>query len=151
MAGDKTKTSEPRKVPITAWLRAVLGVRRAGPDGRELPADAYVFGDEAGGRIRHMQNAWRAACRRAGIEGLTFYDLRHEFTSSMLDAGVPIHKVRDWVGHKNIATNSIYANTTLSQLGDARFTFERRQTGTRLAQGPLEGGQPTVAEARIAE
>jgi integrase len=69
---------------------------------------------------------WRAACRRADIVGLSFHDLRHEFTSSMLDAGVPIHKVRDWVGHTNIATTSLYANTTLSHLGDARIVFERR-------------------------
>jgi integrase len=65
-----------------------------------------VFGDEVGGRVRYVKTAWRAACRRAGIEGLTFHDLRHEFTSAMLDAGVPIHKVRDWVGHKNIATTA---------------------------------------------
>jgi len=87
LPADKTKTSEPRKVPITARLRAILDFRRIGPDGEEQSPDAYVFGDEAGGRIKNVKTAWRAACRRAGIEGLNFHDLRHEFTSAMLDAG----------------------------------------------------------------
>jgi integrase len=85
--------------------------------------------------IKNVKTAWRAACWRAGMEGLNFHDLRHEFTSSMLDAGVPVHKIRDWVGHKNVATTSIHANTTLSHLQDALTTFERR-TGTRPAQTP---------------
>jgi hypothetical protein len=70
----------------------------------------------------------------------------------MLDAGVPIHKVRDWVGHKNIATTSIYANTTLSHLNDARAIFERRpapalETGAPLAQASnSEDGSPVAGD-----
>jgi integrase len=146
LPADKTKTSEPRKVLITSRLRAILEYRRIGPDGRELPADAFVFGDEAGGRVKYVKTAWRAACRRAGIEGLNFHDLRHEFTSAMLDAGVPIHKVRDWVGHRNIATTSIYANTTLSHLSDARTVFERR-TGAPPAHPSQSGGDRPLARA----
>ena len=137
-------------MPITARLRAVLDFRRIGPDGKEHAPDAYVFGDEVGGRIKYVRTAWKAACRRAAIEGLTFHDLRHEFTSAMLDAGVPIHKVRDWVGHKNIATTSIYANTTLSHLSDARAIFERR-TGASLAQPPNVGAAPPVAGGQTGE
>jgi hypothetical protein len=42
----------------------------------------------------------------------------------MLEAGVAIHKVRDWAGHRNIATTGLYANTTLMHLEDARKAFE---------------------------
>jgi integrase len=147
LPADKTKTNEPRKVPITSRLRAILDFRRIGPDGEEHPMDAYVFGDEAGERIKNVKTAWRAACRRAGIDGLNFHDLRHEFTSAMLDAGVPIHKVRDWVGHKNISTTSIYANTTLSHLEDALKTFERRETGAPLVHASHSDSDRPLARA----
>jgi site-specific recombinase XerD len=42
----------------------------------------------------------------------------------MLEAGIAIHKVRDWAGHRNIATTGLYVNTTLTYLGDARRAFE---------------------------
>ena len=56
----------------------------------------------------------------------------------------------DWVGHKKIATTSIYANTTLSHLSDARAIFERstgagdwRTAGTSEFRGPSGGcGRP---------
>jgi integrase len=135
LPADKTKTNDPRIVPITERLRAVLEYRRFGTDGRELPLDAYVFGNEVGERVGRVYTAWRATCRRAGIVGLTFHDLRHEFISRMLDAGVPIHKVRDWAGHRNIATTGIYANTTLSHLDEARRQFEEhRAVCTNVAQ-----------------
>ncbi len=69
LPADKTKTSEPRAVPVTARLRAILDFRRIGPDGGEQPQDAYVFGNEVGERVKNGRTAWRAACRRAGISG----------------------------------------------------------------------------------
>lgn len=149
LPADKTKTNDPRIVPLTSRLRAVLDFRRTGPDGTEHGPDAYVFGNEAGERVGRISRAWRAACRRAKIENLHFHDLRHECISRMLDAGVPIHKVRDWAGHKNISTTGIYANTTLAHLDEARKQFEeRRPIGTRLAQ-PADpagsSGDATVA------
>ena len=131
LPADKTKTADPRLVPITAKLRAVLEYRKIGPDGKELGPDAYVFGNEVGESVGRITTAWNAACRRAGIEDLHFHDLRHEFISRLLEAGVAIHKVRDWAGHRNIATTGLYANTTLTHLEDARKTFE--------AYAPMDG------------
>jgi integrase len=128
LPADKTKTNEPRVVPVTARLRSILEARRVGPDGREQGPDAYVFGNAFGERVGRIYMAWRATCRRAGIEDLHFHDLRHEFISRMLEAGVPIHKVRDWAGHRNIATTGIYANTTQAHLDEARRRFEEHRT-----------------------
>jgi integrase len=55
----------------------------------ETAANAYAFGDEAGGRIGRVATAWRAACRRAGIAGLHFHDLQLEFASRLLESGAP--------------------------------------------------------------
>ncbi len=57
--------------------------RRKGPDGNDLAADAYVFGDETGKMIkkRWFNRRWRALCDSLKIEDLNFHDLRHESAS----------------------------------------------------------------------
>ena len=36
-------------------------MRRQGPDGEEHPADAYVFGNEAGEQVKDVKRAWQRA------------------------------------------------------------------------------------------
>jgi hypothetical protein len=54
---------------------------------------AFVFGDECGGQVKDFKTAWRLACKRAGIVGLRFHDLRREAGSRMMEAPGP-HKKR---------------------------------------------------------
>ena len=121
----KTKTNEARDVPMTARLRAVLDMRRHDPDGCEFGSNAYVFGNEVGEPIKTVKTAWRAACRRAQIQGLHFHDLRREFASRLLESGASDHDVRDWLGHANITTTSRYLATTRVRLQRTRERFER--------------------------
>lgn len=44
----KAKDKELRRIPIQPELQEVLNRRRKGPGGNDLPADAYVFGDDTG-------------------------------------------------------------------------------------------------------
>jgi hypothetical protein len=57
LPADKTKTTDPRKVPITPRLRAILEYPRTGPDGREHGPDQYVFGNEVGERVGRVYTA----------------------------------------------------------------------------------------------
>ena len=122
-----TKTREARAVPITQRLRAVLEMRRTGPDGRTFGRDHHVFGNEVGEPIGTVRTAWVATCRRAGIEDLHFHDLRREFASRLLEAGAAQHDVRDWLGHANITTTSQYLKSTPVRLQKVRAMFEKRQ------------------------
>ena len=81
---DSTKTQTARVVPMSVRLKAILEMRRTDPDGRMFPEDAYVFGNEIGEPIRSIKTAWRSSCRRAGITGLRFHDLRREFASRVV-------------------------------------------------------------------
>ena len=67
LRAEATKTNTTRAVPISQRLKAILEMRRHGPDGKELGPDAYVFGTETGERRRDTRNAWLAACEKAGI------------------------------------------------------------------------------------
>lgn len=141
----KTKTRRDRVVPISTRLKAILEVRRHDPAGVELPATAYVFGNDIGGRAASIKTAWRFACERANLVDLHFHDLRREAGSRWLEGGVPLQTVRDWLGHTNVAQTSTYLASTMQGQHDAMARFEQRRESlqrsatdseTRVPSGP---------------
>lgn len=58
-----------------------------------------------GNHIRSMKTAWIAACRRAGLPGTIFHDLRRCAVKNLEAAGVPRSVAMKLTGHK---TESIY-------------------------------------------
>jgi len=76
--------------------------------------------------VKRVTTAWRAACRRAGLEDLHFHDLRREFASRLLESGASNHAVRDWLGHTNLTTTNRYLSTCRVHLLQARALFEQR-------------------------
>jgi integrase len=42
--------------------------------------------------------AWRKACKRAGLAGLRFHDLRHTWASWLMQAGVPAYAIQSLGG-----------------------------------------------------
>lgn len=111
-----TKTHTMRAVPISQRLRAILEMRRYGPDGKELGPDAFVFGTEVGERRRDTRNAWLTACEKAGITDLHMHDLRRECGSRLLESGAGLHEVREWLGHTDIGTTGRYLAVTAESL-----------------------------------
>ena len=69
-----TKNGEARTVPLSSRAVAVLEALPRSADGRVFPISAQA-----------VKLAWGRACRRAGIEGLHFHDLRHEATSRLAE------------------------------------------------------------------
>ena len=78
LPGTKTKTKRPRRIPISAALHAVLVRRLTRPAGESYEPQDYVFGTAAGTRVKDIKTAWRASCRRAGIQNLRFHVRRRD-------------------------------------------------------------------------
>lgn len=56
-----------------------------------------------------FSKALRSAVRRAGIsKRVTMHVLRHSYATHQLERGVPLHKLRDLLGHNDISTTEIY-------------------------------------------
>ncbi len=144
----QTKTRRDRRVPISGRLRAMLDMRRTDPAGLPLPPDARVFGSEAGERVKDVKRAWQTAVLKShGYRprytatgqldetsrksyrriDLHFHDLCREAGSRWLEGGVPLHVVRDWLGHANVAQTSTYLATTARTQHDAMRQFEERR------------------------
>src|SRR5258708_2998955 len=130
----KAKDREERKLPILPELRDVLDRRRKGPDGHPLPADAHVFGDDTGRltAIERLCARWRDVCAKAKVVNLHLHDLRAEFGSRMIEAGVPIHQVRDALGHANVSMTSTYLRSRTDSLDDAYGQLRQHRKGLKL-------------------
>jgi integrase len=97
-SGD-TKTDEPRVIPLGPSMRDTLA---ACPRG--LGATA-IFLHPATGRSYApgtVSMAFQRACRRAGVTGATFHDLRHTFVTNARRAGVDYFRIMAMTGHKTL-------------------------------------------------
>lgn len=159
----KTKTRRDRRIPISTRLRAILEMRRFDPSGTPLAPGHYVFGTAIGTRVMSFKRAWNTAVLKAhGHEpaytetanltaesraamaaiDLHFHDLRREAGSRWLDGGVPLHTVRDWLGHTSIAQTSTYLAGTMQTQHDAMTRFEAHQAALqRIATKAGKGGR----------
>ena len=158
------KDDEDRYIPITGRLQAVLTMTTHDPAGRPFGPEAYVFGDELGQAIKSPKRAWQTAVLKAHghrpewVKGkqrlapvsqhayaeidLHFHDLRHEAGSRWLEGGMPLHHVKELLGHADISTTDIYLSAGRIHLQDSMRRVEAAgQSCTKVAQ-PLPVDPP---------
>jgi integrase len=131
---------QPAKSFKRAWERALLVahghqalyVRKDAGEGKK-PIKTAVLTPES-----------RAALRTIDLH---FHDLRREAGSRWLEGGVPLHTVRDWLGHTSVAQTSVYLAGTLSGQHEAMRRFEESRV-QRCATDSGTGAQ-TAAQGAI--
>ncbi|MGE5446700.1 MAG: tyrosine-type recombinase/integrase [Ignavibacteriales bacterium] len=103
-----TKNKKMRRIPISSTLRKTFLEQRLKSGGSE-----YVFLSSNGKPYkRHdsLKQAFEGACRRAGIKGLRFHDLRHTAATRMVEEGVGIDKVSKILGHSSLNMTMRYSH-----------------------------------------
>lgn len=118
----QAKTGVRVVVPVLPELAALLSTLDPSSD-RILTRGSGAPWGENGNTFR---SAWRHACQSAGIQGLTFHDLRGTFVTRRLAAGWTTQEVAMCTGHslRDLAMLDVYAD---------RDTVARA-TATRLAR-----------------
>ncbi len=98
----RTKSGKGRRVPLNDLMRDTL---------RRLPRHGpYVFG---GARpFGSIKTAFLAACRRAGITGCRFHDLRHTAATYMVLGGQDLATVQEILGHSTVTLTMRYTHPT---------------------------------------
>jgi integrase len=169
---ENAKDAEDRILPISTHLAAILELARLDPNGDGLPAEAFVFGDEVGRPITTFKKSWQVtvlrsaefqpewtkgrltdACRRRLAEiDLHFHDLRHEAGSRWVEGGMPLHHVKELLGHANIKTTDTYLNATRIGLQDSMRKFEEfRKTCTKVAQTHVQPDRDELDDEPLGE
>ena len=101
----ETKNGTPRRVPLSTAALAVLDALPRRIDGR-------VWGM----RPDSISQAFERVCGAAGIEGLTFHDLRHEATSRLFEKGLNPMQVAAITGHKTLQMLKRYTHLRAEDL-----------------------------------
>ncbi len=101
----ETKTGTPRRVPLST---AALGILDTLP--RRLEGKVW------GIRPDSISQAFERVCKAAGIEGLTFHDLRHEATSRLFEKGLNPMQVAAITGHKTLQMLKRYTHLRAEDL-----------------------------------
>ena len=160
----KTKTKNDRRVPISTRLRAILEARRFDPKGDPMDSQAYAFGNRLGQQVRDVGRAFDTAVLRshghvaavtktgnltpelrAALKQIDFHlhDLWREAGSRWLEGGVPLHAIRDWLGHATISQTSTYLSGTFTSQDDAMAAYEGRMAVQEIATlSGAEGQMP---------
>ena len=129
----RTKNGEPVCIPMTIVVRStLLKVLQ-----ERTVASSYVFCDESGQPHtgRKVSMAFKRACERAGIVNLRFHDLRHDFATSLVQAGVDLYRVQKLCGHKDQRMTQRYAHLLPETLREAIKVIDNpRGTATILLQ-----------------
>ncbi|MHB1586802.1 MAG: site-specific integrase [Acidiferrobacteraceae bacterium] len=103
----ETKNGTPRRVPLSSAALVLLEALPRRIDGR-------VWGM----RPDSISQAFERICRSAGIEGLTFHDLRHEATSRLFEKGLGLMEVAAITGHKTLQMLKRYTHLRAEDLVD---------------------------------
>lgn len=127
-----SKSKKTRKVYINSTLRKLLLELKLKSAGSE-----YVFIDDNGKTLREIKNGFNAACRRVGIKGFRFHDLRHTAATRMIESGAGIVAVSKILGHSDIKTTMRYTHPDDS-LKDALESLAKfSKTTTNIATNEI--------------
>lgn len=79
-----------------------------------------------------VDNAFNTARDKAGLaKDITLHSLRHDFCSKSLEAGMPLHDLKDLAGHASITTTEIYLHS------NPKNKFEQYQKFASLRRGQI--------------
>jgi integrase len=101
-----TKQAALHRVPLSApAVRLLAGMRaQAGP------AAVWLFPARGGGHRPHINQAWIALRKAAGIPDVRLHDLRHTYASVLASAGLSLPVIGALLGHATPVTTHRYAH-----------------------------------------
>lgn len=113
-----SKTGKTRTLPMSAYMQPSFIAFGIFADGGPIHS---LWESKRGERIDPMtssafEQAWRRLTKRAGIQGLTFHDLRHEAACRFDEAGLTHSETQYMLGHSHRDMTSRYVHADLERI-----------------------------------
>ena len=103
------KSEEIRHMPMNDTTYYVL--HKWKEQSEKVTSNSLVFpSPQTGKKINTCKTAWRNLLKRAEINDFRWHDMRHDFASQLVMAGVDLNAVRDLMGHADIKMTLRYAH-----------------------------------------
>ena len=117
----------------------------------KFPDCPYVFFGDTGERIGDFRKAWRSACKKAGVEGLIFHDLRRSAARNMRKAGVPENTIMKIAGWKTAAMFRRYDIQDSRDIQRAAEIMEEQIAASQTISTVSSTAAPKAQTSRTAE
>jgi len=120
----ESKNDSPRVIPLTQRAREVL-TRRA----KNCTPDERVIG----GNKNWHRDQWEKVKDHLGLTDVVWHTLRHTTCSRLIQGGMPLTHVKEWMGHKAIQTTLRYAHLAPQHLDTGLSLLERKSVAQSVA------------------
>ncbi|MDA5192521.1 tyrosine-type recombinase/integrase [Govanella unica] len=140
----QSKTNVPVEIPVTRELKRAL---KAAQDARrQNQIEATTILTRADGqpwKADHFRHEWRRVTKEAGLDGLTFNDLRGTAVTALADANCTVPQIAAITGHSPKSAASIlerYLARTRSQADAAIVNLENARRTKTANRSANQGG-----------
>jgi integrase len=86
---------------------------------KTAPRERLLFSGPKGAPMHDVRSSWKKVLRDAGIENFRWHDMRHDFASQLVMAGVNILTVKALLTHSNLDQTLRYAHLAPDQKKEA--------------------------------
>jgi integrase len=114
LPGRSAKTRKPRKLVLEGVYREIIA-RRLSARRLDCPLMFHRHGKPMGA----FRKAWANACKKVGVSGLLFHDLRRTAVRNMIRAGIDKTVAKKISGHRTDAVFDRYNITSDEDIRDA--------------------------------
>jgi integrase len=103
-----TKSGEPRTIPLTDRIKG------------KLPSEGYLFPSFANRDTRHLYTKLEETLKAAKLgDDVVYHTMRHTCATRLVQAGVDVRVIKEWLGHSTITTTMRYAHLAPKLLDSA--------------------------------
>ena len=112
VAGKTAKTGSTRHIPLNAIALKTL---KAWKDQSKESLLVFPSSTGTGKVFDNVKKSWKALLAVAKVESFRWHDMRHDFASKLVMAGIPLNTVRELLGHSDLKMTLRYAHLAPKQ------------------------------------
>ena len=143
---ERSKNGRPRVIPMSRRVRKILQALC-----EDVTTGEYVFRSiRTGERINDIKKGFVSACQEAGLDNLTFHDLRHTWSSRAAERGVPEHVRRDILGHTPKSMTGDYTHASPEEMEQAMEAVADYAGRNSSGLGKISAKRKTAADSQSA-